>query len=70
MGEKPLPEAERSGLGGETCCRHRPLQGQHGPTSRVTEAGRTHLRTQVDAQPDLTLAELRELTNIADTFLL
>jgi transposase len=38
----------------------RRVQGRHGPTSRVTDAVRAHLRTQVDAQPDLTLAELRQ----------
>ena len=38
----------------------RSAQAQHGPTSRVTEAVCTHLRAQVDAEPDLTLAELRQ----------
>ena len=37
----------------------RPVQGRHGPTSRVTEAVRSHLREQVQAHPDLTLAELK-----------
>jgi transposase len=41
-------------------CMERRVQGRHGPPSRVTEAVRTHLREQVHAYPDLTLAELKQ----------
>ena len=36
----------------------RPVQLQHGPASRATEPVKQHLRWQLQAHPDLTLAEL------------
>ena len=38
----------------------RPPQRLHGPASRATEPVKQYLRRQIQAQPDLTLAELRQ----------
>ena len=44
----------------QTGQKERPVQSQHGPLSRVTDAVRADLRAWLQVQPDLTEMELRD----------